>query len=43
MAEFPAGGDQVIVTYCTAEFPGLQGAGLTRGLMTSVAADADAR
>ena len=39
----PGGADQVIVTYGTAEFPGLQGAGLTRGLMTSVAADADAR
>jgi hypothetical protein len=41
--EFPAGADQVIVTYGTADFPGLEGAGLTRGLISRVAEDADAR
>lgn len=41
--EFPAGADQVIVTYGTAEFPGPGGAGLTRGLMSRVADDADER
>jgi hypothetical protein len=41
--EFPAGTDQVIVTYGTAEFPNLMGAGLTKGLLARVAEDAAAR
>jgi hypothetical protein len=41
--EFPAGADQLIVTYGTKEFPALEGAGFTRGLLSRVADDADAR
>jgi hypothetical protein len=33
VAEFQVGGDQVIVTYGTEEYPELKGAGLTVGLM----------